>query len=134
MQITALKWNKEFRRLYFRGRYKTHPLLVTYLMKNGLGINRVGITTGKKVGRAVDRSRARRVIRAAWAEVSPAFPLGYDFVFVARQGTPEVKSGQLARVMKGQVLTLLEGKAPRKEKADAPVGLPEGQAEPEAAE
>ena len=106
MQIEALKWNKEFRRLYYRGRYKSHPLLVTYLMKNSLGVNRVGITTGKKVGRAVDRSRARRVIRAAWYEVSPSFPVGYDFVFVARSATPGVKTEQLARVMKGQVLSL----------------------------
>lgn len=62
MKIAALKLNKEFKRLYYRGRFKGHPLLVTYVMKNGRNVNRVGITTGKKVGKAVDRSRARRVI------------------------------------------------------------------------
>ena len=108
MRLVALKLNKEFKRLYYRGRFKGHALLVTYVMKNGRKENRVGITTGKKVGRAVDRSRARRVIRAAWQEVSPSFPTGYDFVFVARAATPGAKSGQIARVMKGQVLSLLE--------------------------
>ncbi len=108
MKIAALKLNKEFKRLYYRGRFKGHPLLVTYVMKNGRNVNRVGITTGKKVGKAVDRSRARRVIRAAWWEVSHTFPVGYDFVFVARPGTPAAKSGQVARVMKGQVLSILE--------------------------
>ena len=105
--MVSLKLNKEFKRLYYRGRFKGHALLVAYVMKNGRGENRVGITTGKKVGKAVARSRARRVIRAAWREVSPSFPVGYDFVFVARSATPAAKSGQVARVMKGQVLSIL---------------------------
>lgn len=115
MKIISLKLNKEFKRLYYRGRFKGHTLLVTYVAKNGRKENRVGITTGKKVGKAVDRSRARRVIRAAWREVSPSFPAGYDFVFVARPATPGAKSGQIARVMKGQVLSILESK-PREKK------------------
>lgn len=109
MKIVSLKLNKEFKRLYYRGRFRGHSLLVTYVIQNGRGENRVGITTGKKVGNAVDRSRARRIIRAAWREVSPSFPVGYDFVFVARQNTPGAKSDQIARIMKGQVLSILEG-------------------------
>lgn len=108
MEMKTLKLNKEFKRLYYRGCFKSHPLLVTYLCRNNKKENRIGITTGKKVGRAVDRSRARRVIRAAWRQVSPSFPIGYDFVFVARMATPAAKSDQIARVMKGQVLSLLE--------------------------
>lgn len=116
MKMVSLKLNKEFKRLYYRGRYKGHVLLVTYALKNGRKENRVGITTGKKVGNAVSRSRARRVIRAAWAEVSSSFPPGYDFVFVARSATPAAKSGQVARVMKGQVLSLLGERKPAGEK------------------
>ena len=37
--------------------------LVTYARKNRLNINRVGITTSKKIGNAVSRNRARRIIR-----------------------------------------------------------------------
>ncbi|MGI5895386.1 MAG: ribonuclease P protein component [Oscillospiraceae bacterium] len=107
MKIVSLKLNKEFKRLYYRGRFKGHALLVTYMMKNSRGMNRVGITTGKKVGGAVARSRSRRVIRAAWQEVSPGLPQGYDFVFVARSATPSAKSGQIARVMKGQIASLM---------------------------
>lgn len=107
MKIVSLKLNKEFKRLYYRGRFKGHALLVTYMAKNGLGINRVGITTGKKVGGAVERSRSRRVIRAAWQEVSSGLLQGFDFVFVARSATPFAKSGQVARVMKGQIASLM---------------------------
>ncbi len=116
MKIVALKLNKEFKRLYYKGRFKGHALLVTYLMKNNRGINRVGITTGKKVGNAVQRSRARRVIRAAWAEVSSSVPAGYDLVFVAREKTPKVKSQEVARVMKYQLQALLNSGGKRKKK------------------
>lgn len=75
------------------------PALVTYVRKNrGEGV-RVGITTSKKVGNAVKRSRCRRVIRAAFRSLYPRVAPGYDFVFVARGRTPFLKSTQICRVM-----------------------------------
>ena len=52
--------NKDFRTLYYRGASRVHAGVVTYVRRNRLGYPRVGITTGKKVGCAVRRSRARR--------------------------------------------------------------------------
>ena len=65
---------------------------------NRLGYPRIGITTGKKIGCAVQRSRARRVIREG---VRPLISQigGYDIVFVARARTPEMKSTQLTPVI-----------------------------------
>lgn len=107
--ITTIKLNKEFKRAYFQGKYKPHPLLVTYLVKNRLGINRVGITTSKKIGKAVERNRARRVIRAAYLQIRDQidFPCGYDLVFVARSKTAETKSTELEKVMIKQLRFLL---------------------------
>ena len=91
--------NKDFRTLYYRGKSQVHAGLVTYVRPNRLGYPRVGITTGKKVGCAVLRSRARRVIREGFR---PLLPLvgGYDIVFVARTRTPEMKSTQLTPVIR----------------------------------
>ena len=77
--------NKDFRTLYYRGDSRVHAGLVTYVRRNRLGHPRIGITTGKKVGCAVKRSRARRVIREGFR---PLLPLvgGYDIVFVATPG------------------------------------------------
>ncbi len=49
---------------------------------------RVGFTTSKKVGSAVERNRARRRLRAAVAEVFPgqAVP-GTDYVVIGRRDT-----------------------------------------------
>lgn len=101
----TLRENTQFRTLYYRGHSQVHPALVTYVRGNSLGQARVGITTGKKLGKAVERSRCRRVIRAAFA---PLYPLvgGYDIVFVARGRMLGMKSTQLYPVMKHQLIQL----------------------------
>lgn len=97
--IVPLTDNRDFRRLYTRGKSMVSPALVTYVRKNRDEGVRVGITTSKKVGNAVKRSRCRRVIRAAFRSLYPRVAPGYDFVFVARGRTPFLKSTQICRVM-----------------------------------
>ena len=88
-----------------------------YIFKNKTKNNRVGITTSKKIGKAVTRNRARRVIRAAYRQNEELLKTGYDFVFVARAKTAEMKSDDLAKVMK----KLFEkGKVINEKSADQP--------------
>ncbi len=109
--IHSLKLNKEFKRAYYRGKYKAHPLLITYLFPMRGSHIRVGITTGKKVGNAVLRNRARRIIRAAFLELQPSLPaIGADLVFVARAGTSLSNSNQIKEVMQKQIKQLLQQK------------------------
>lgn len=98
-EFITLNKNKDFHRLYNRGRSYVSPVLVTYVMKNRIGDKRLGITTSKKVGKAVKRNRARRVILQAYREMFPSVKNGYDFVFVARGKTPYVKSTDIRRAM-----------------------------------
>lgn len=100
-----MKSNRDFRRVYARGKSYHDPALVTLVLKNRVGICRVGITTGKKVGSAVRRNRARRVIRAAFNECAPFVAPGFDIVFVARARTGQLKSTELGRVMRRQLKT-----------------------------
>ena len=58
-----LKDNKEFVRLYGKGAFVSCGMCTVYYRRNGRKENRIGISTGKKIGNAVMRSRARRVIR-----------------------------------------------------------------------
>lgn len=102
-EMITLNENRDFRRLYSRGRSFASPLLVTYVMKNRTGNVRIGITTGKKMGKAVLRSRARRVIREAYRELSDDLKPGFDLVFVARSKTPFVKSYDILRAMKKEL-------------------------------
>lgn len=97
MKYTSLNKNKDFTRAYHRGKSYVHPHLVLYVAKNRLGHTRVGLTATKRVGGAVQRNRARRVLRAALAEHLPPDIGGYDLVLVARGATPHLKSTQVSR-------------------------------------
>lgn len=76
------------------------PSVVVYYQKNRLNTCRIGITAGKKVGCAVKRNRAKRVILASFRELLPHISGGYDFVFVARTKTATVKSTVVLNHMK----------------------------------
>lgn len=95
----SLTENTDFQRAYHRGKSCARPALVVYSNKNRVGICRVGITTSKKIGNAVERNRSRRVIRAAFRAVMPEANGNWDIVFVARNKTKYLKSTQLETII-----------------------------------
>ncbi len=105
---TKLSKNCEFRKAYNRGKSMASSCLVTYVVKNRLGFARYGITTGKKIGGAVQRNRARRVVRAAFFEIKKTKEIknGYDIVFIARAKTCHVKMGEVFKTMTAQLKNL----------------------------
>ncbi|MCR5635907.1 MAG: ribonuclease P protein component [Clostridiales bacterium] len=94
MKRLTVKSSRRFKAVYKRGRSFVSGELVTYVLKNGINKNRYGITAAKKIGNAVMRNRARRIIRAAYFEIynDPNLKKGYDFIFIARSKTPYLKS------------------------------------------
>ncbi len=101
-----IKRNGDFSRVYHSAKMNAHPLAVTYVRRNKLRQNRLGITTSKKIGGAVQRNRAKRVIRAAYAAVEPEVMPGWDIVIVARTRTTMVRSTELTPVIRAQLRTL----------------------------
>jgi len=88
-----------FSRVY-RSRVRfVSPLVVTYLLPRKKGGIRMGITTSKKIGGAVVRNRARRVVRAAAREVLPDAVGSFDVVFVCRTATARQKSTRLVSII-----------------------------------
>lgn len=94
--IVKLKENRDFRRAYSRGKSFVSPYIVVYVNKNRSNNVRLGITAGKKIGNAVSRNRAKRVITAAFRYCLPKIVTGYDFVIVARTRILSVKSTEVA--------------------------------------
>ena len=97
--VETLKTNSDFRRAYARGKSYTNPALVMYVRKNRAGSCRIGITASKKIGNAVQRNRARRVIREAFRQVNLPLKGNYDVIFVARTKTVYKKSTDIYNVM-----------------------------------
>jgi len=96
MKIIKLKENRDFRRVYNKGKSLVCPYFVVYVNKNRADNIRLGITVSKKIGNAVKRNRAKRVITAAFSAVCPKIQSGYDFVIVARTRILNVKSTEVA--------------------------------------
>ena len=83
-----------------------HGFVCYYLERRGVQPdNRLGIVASKKVGNAVKRNRAKRVIREAFRLSESQLKLKtskrYDFVFVARAKTPYLKSTQIHGLIEG---------------------------------
>ena len=108
----VLNENRDFRRLYARAKFLAHPILVTYAQRNSFGINRIGITATKKTGNAVLRNRSRRIIKAAYLSLEKELRPGWDFVFVARAKTSQMKSTDILPVMKNHIEKLTAKKPP----------------------
>ena len=98
-KLCVLKQNTEFRSAYYRGKSFVHPLLIVYVRKNRLGVPRVGITTGKKLGKAVVRNRCRRLIREAFRHLVSEVGGGVDLVFVARGKSVDATYAQLEQAV-----------------------------------
>ena len=57
---------------------------------------RAGFTAGRRVGGAVSRNRARRLMREAWRMIAGRVDDGFDLVFVARAGIERQKTADVA--------------------------------------
>ncbi len=97
--IVTLTRKKEYNRAYAKGKSFVSDLLVIYILKNRNNGIRLGITTSKKIGNAVQRNRARRVIKESFRHILPRLNGNFDIVFVARKKTPFVKSTYVEKQM-----------------------------------
>jgi ribonuclease P protein component len=66
------------------GRSWVNYWLILGALANDLGSVRVGVAASRRVGGAVKRARARRLIREAVRSRLANIPSGWDLVFIAR--------------------------------------------------
>ncbi len=111
-RYVVIKSNRDFGFLFKKGESVVTKPFVCYIKPRRAGKNRLGIVTSKKVGNAVQRNRARRIIREAFRLIDPVIrektAKRYDFVFVARASAPSLKSGQILNLLKKNVLPKLQ--------------------------
>jgi ribonuclease P protein component len=62
-----------------------HPFLVLIIKAGKDPISRFAITAGRSVGKAVQRNRAKRLLRAALQEVINDIQPGYQGILIARK-------------------------------------------------
>ncbi len=96
----SLKKNYQFRHVYKRGASIANRQLVMYVLPNGSGINRLGLSVSKKVGKSVIRSRVTRLIKESYRLMEPEIKKGFDVVVIARNTTNGLGYDEISRSLK----------------------------------
>lgn len=98
MKLKAITENHLYKKAYRAGNRKSSHTVTVYVLKdkaagllrkqhpNKITVNRIGISASKKVGGAVQRNRAKRVIREAYRTIDKRFGVkkGYLIVIVPK--------------------------------------------------
>jgi ribonuclease P protein component len=79
-----LRSPRDFERARSEGRSWSNALLVAVVRPNGMPANRYGFAVGRRVGTAVARNRAKRLMREAARGLHPHLRPGHDVLFIAR--------------------------------------------------
>lgn len=99
--MSTIKSSSEIQTVFEEGRRSAHPLAVLLVLKTPEGRSqdgRVAYIAGKRLGGAVRRNRAKRVLRAVVRRVGGPWP-GYDVAVIARERTASVAPDELDRAI-----------------------------------
>ena len=77
---------RHYRRVYVRGFHAASSRFGCYVMPSRAPRSRLGISVSKKFGKAHERNRIKRQIRAAFRSERIRFPRRLDLVLVPRRG------------------------------------------------
>ncbi|MDY6323556.1 MAG: ribonuclease P protein component [Catonella sp.] len=89
MDLESIKDNRDFKKVYHKGRSYANKFLVMYAMKNNSDLSRRGISVSKKVGNSVVRHRVTRLIRESIRLNQGKIKQGYDIVIIARNAAKD---------------------------------------------
>ena len=85
----------DFKRVRNAGKSYAHPLLVLVASPATETSLKVGVTAGRSVGGAIQRNRAKRLLREAMRLLLPKIRPGWDLILIARQPLPTATYDQV---------------------------------------
>ena len=89
----------EFKRVRSSGKSYAHPLVVLVVTPCAEEVVHIGVTAGRNVGGAVERNRAKRLMREALRALLPQIATGWDMIAIARAGLPEKSLAEISSVL-----------------------------------
>ncbi len=94
-----LRKSAQLHAVYSRGKaFKGQPISL-HVLENAEDRNRVGFSVSGKTGRAVERSRIRRLLREAYRLNKGRLKRGWDMVIVAKVGAAQLSFHQAEEIL-----------------------------------
>jgi ribonuclease P protein component len=90
-----IRGDARFERIRRQGVRAGDGLLFVRALSNGLDRTRVGVAVGRSAGRAVRRTRLRRMLREAFRLSRGRLPAGLDLLLSPRKGSAEAPLAEL---------------------------------------
>lgn len=81
------------------GKSYAHPFIVLIALPNEMSHSRFGVGAGRSIGNAVQRNRAKRVLRETIRPLIPNISAGWDMVFLARKPMANAKFSEINLVV-----------------------------------
>jgi ribonuclease P protein component len=102
----------DFDRVYREGNSRGNRFLVLYTFDRddeSSDSARLGLSVGRKIGKAVTRNKVKRAVREAFSELSDGFETGHDYVIVARPGVEGLLERDGQEGLRSSLAELVEG-------------------------
>ena len=104
----------DFKRVRRTGKSYAHPFVVLVVHASEAPRVRVGVTAGRSVGGAVQRNRAKRLLREAMRPLLPQIIPGWDLILIARpalsaSSLQEIRQALISLLRRAQIMPLSNG-------------------------
>jgi len=106
--VPTLRAREDFARISARGRSRSDRLMVVRFVPNGRDHDRFGISTGRRLGGAVQRNRVRRRVREILRRCPNATGHGWDILVVVRPPAVDASYAELRAALE-RLLELVRG-------------------------
>jgi ribonuclease P protein component len=96
--------DSDIKRVRRSGKSHAHPLLVLIYIENQSEQTRFAVSAGKSVGNAVQRNRAKRLIRAALQPLLKDIQPGWDCLLLARKSLANQNYQAASQALKNMLI------------------------------
>lgn len=82
------------------GKSYAHPFIVLIGLPNEMNKSRFAVAAGRSIGKAVQRNRAKRILRETLRPLIPSMVSGWDIVLLARKPITTAAHAEIEAALK----------------------------------